>query len=308
MKGMELSRRYYDKVVFPAFERLAADELDLMTFGLSGPGSECYGYDDKLSRDHDWGPRVCIWIPEELYRQKSDRLKEIYEELDNHFLGYGPIKRLDTRIQRDGILSTSNYYKNFLGTDRPPENLHDWLLLPEESLSLCTNGEIFREGSGLFCNMRQVLKTYFPPDLWLKKISSRCKAASQHGQYNLLRADRRDDRLAVEHHKSRFIYETVSLVFLLNRTYHPIDKWLFKGLGRLGILGVDITEDLRAIIAVKRGRELYNRVDRCAERLIDELVRQGLLNHQGSFLYNYGMRIEQKIVDTSLRLGLDSIV
>jgi len=307
MKGMELSRRYFDEIVFPAFNKSAADVLELMTFGLSGPGSECYGYDDELSRDHDWGPRVCIWIPEELFVLQSEPLEAIYKKLESRFLGFGPVNRLDTRFRRDGILSTSRFFKNYLGTDQPPENLHDWLLLPEESLSLCTNGEIFRTGSMRFADMRQVLLSYFPEDLWLKKISSRCKASSQHGQYNLWRADSRNDQLAVEQHKARFIYETVSLVFLLNRRYRPVEKWMFKGLENLTILGKEITGDLLKVAATKPGDTLRDIIEHSIERVIDELIRQGLTHQQGTFLYEYGISIEQQIVNTSLRDSFNSI-
>jgi len=62
IKGLELSKRYFYDIVLPKFEKSLKDILPLCAFGLVGEGSECYGYDDELSKDHDFGPSVCIWF------------------------------------------------------------------------------------------------------------------------------------------------------------------------------------------------------------------------------------------------------
>ena len=307
MKGLELARRYYSEVVLPAFIERAPGKVDSMNFGLAGPGSECYGYDDEISRDHDWGPRVCIWIPENLYKRQSGNLQTIYDGLNHGFLGFDPVKRLDNRIRKDGILSTARFYGNYLGSDRPPETLRDWLLMPEEALSLCSNGEVFREGSGDFMTMREVLLSYFPRDIRLKKIASRCKAAAQHGQYNLWRAFQRNDLLAVQFHKAGFTHEAASLVFLLCRIYRPFGKWIFRGLDNLGTLGSDVKKYLRNMTESNDEKEIQGILEGCAGVLADELVRQDLTPRKGSFLYDYGVEIERSIEDVSLREELDSI-
>ena len=43
--------------------------------GLVGHGSECYGFDDALSRDHDFGPRVCLWLTADDYAEFGERLQ-----------------------------------------------------------------------------------------------------------------------------------------------------------------------------------------------------------------------------------------
>ena len=307
MKGLELSRRFFRDVALPAFKEKAAHALSSMAFGLAGPGSECYGFDDKVSRDHDWGPRVCVWIPEELYREQGEQLQRIYDELDEVFLGYGPVRRLDTRVRRDGILSTERFYRTYLGTDSPPETIRDWLLLPEEALSLCTNGEVFADPLGSFTGMRRALLAYFPRDLSLKKIASRCRAAGEHGQYNLWRALQRGDRIAFQYHKACFAREVAALVFLLARRYRPFSKWIFHGLRNLGNLGSAVHEYLLTVTGSDGRKRLQTAIEGCLGVLIDELVNQELAESSGPYLLDYGVQIQRKIEDPTLREGLDSV-
>jgi hypothetical protein len=307
VKGLELARRFFTDVAFPAFKEKAPHTLNSMAFGLVGPGSECYGFDDGISRDHDWGPRVCIWIPEQLYREEGRRLQAIYGELEKVYLGYGPVRRLDTRFPRDGVSSTERFYRNHLGTDRPPETIRDWLLLPEEALSLCTNGEVFVDPLGRFTGMRRALLAYFPRDLWLKKIASRCAAAGEHGQYNLWRAQRRGDRIAFQYHKACFMKEAAALVFLLRRTYRPFAKWIFHGLRGLGRLGSAVHEHLLTVADSDSVRSLRAAIEGCLGVLIDELADQELVERGRPYLLDCGVQIRRMIEDPTLRDGLDSV-
>jgi hypothetical protein len=310
VKGLELARRYFTDVVFPAFQKRAPAELGRLAFGLAGPGSECYGLDDQISRDHDWGPRVWVWVPEALFREQGEALQQIYDELEPVFLGHGPVHRLDTRVRRDGVTSIPRFYQAHLGTDLPPETLRDWLLLPEEGLSTCTNGEVFLDPFGEFTRQREALLSYFPRDLWLKKIASRCRAAAAHGQYNLWRALRRGDRLTAHHHQAGFAREAAVLVFLLRRTYRPFGKWLFHGLQAfqaLSGLGPAVHGSLLAVIDSNSKEPMQAAVERSAGLLADELVAQGLADRRGSFLRDYALQIEGTIEDATLREGLGSV-
>jgi hypothetical protein len=310
VKGLQLARRYFTDVALPAFRMRAPGALGRLAFGLAGPGSECYGFDDEISRDHDWGPRLWVWVPEALYREQGEALQGIYDELERVFLGHGPVLRLDTRVRRDGVLSIPRFYQAYLGTGLPPETLRDWLLLPEEGLSTCTNGEVFLDPLGEFTGLREALLAYFPRDLWLKKIASRCRAAAAHGQYNLWRALRRGDRLAAHHHQAGFAREAAALAFLLRRTYRPFGKWLFHGLQAfqaLSGLGSAVHGHLLGLIDGGSTELMQAAVERCAGLLVDELVVQGLAERRGSFLRDYALQIEGTIEDAILREGLGSV-
>ena len=65
MNGLELSRLYYQQLGRPMLEEKFGEYLPRIAAGLAGEGSECFGFDDDISRDHDFGPGFCIWLNKE---------------------------------------------------------------------------------------------------------------------------------------------------------------------------------------------------------------------------------------------------
>ena len=62
IKGLELSKKYFEKVYLPIIKSEFPEILEKMAAGLAGEGSECFGFDDEISKDHDFGPSCCIWL------------------------------------------------------------------------------------------------------------------------------------------------------------------------------------------------------------------------------------------------------
>lgn len=233
MKGLELSRRYFETLVKPAFLKEFPDEYPQLAFGLAGPGSECYGWDDEISMDHDWGPKILVWVPDALFSQRGSAFQELYASLPEECCGFGPLNRVDKGVPRDGVISLTGFYETFLGMGRAPGDLSEWMRVKEENLSLCTNGSVFYDGPRFFTGTREALLSYYPADLWYKKVASHCVLLSQHGQYNLERSRKRGDLLAVEYDRALFAREAVALSFLLEKKYRPYYKWQFRALREL---------------------------------------------------------------------------
>jgi len=85
MKGLELAERYFEEVGFPMLQRDFGPHLDRIAAGLVGDGSECFGYDDSISRDHDWGPAFCLWLSREDSGTLADRLQEALDAINEYF-------------------------------------------------------------------------------------------------------------------------------------------------------------------------------------------------------------------------------
>lgn len=301
MKGLELARRFFTGVVLPAFQEAAPRETELAAFGLAGPGSECFGFDDELSRDHDWGPRICIWIPEKLHEEIGNRLRELYCGLERRVAGFGPPKEVDVSPGRDGVLSIESFLGTWLGTPRAPETNRDWLLVPEQGLALCTNGEVFLDRTGAFTAVRNDLARYYPRDILLKKIASRCRAIGRIGQYDLWRALIRDDHALIALQKGLLAREMASLVYHLEQRYRPFEKWLFRGLLELGPPAVMLHRMLRKMVAQPDGTGLRSAVPACIHPLSLTLAERGLGGPVGTPMIDRATRIEEMIEDEELR-------
>src|SRR5690349_261923 len=84
ISGLELSHRFFSDAVLPIIS-VAAPGLRYAA-GLIGSGSEVLGFDDEMSSDHHWGPRVMIFLNE---TDRTDAINSaLREKLPPTFLGY----------------------------------------------------------------------------------------------------------------------------------------------------------------------------------------------------------------------------
>ena len=129
MKGLELAEEYYKAYGRKLFEEKFPHLVEHMAVGLVGYGSECLGFDDELSMDHDYGPSFCVWLPRELYQQYGAQVQAAYEELPQEFGGYsGRVSEVQGQ-GRVGSLCLEDFYLGILGRDTVPETETEWLAL-----------------------------------------------------------------------------------------------------------------------------------------------------------------------------------
>ena len=229
--GLALSLKYYETFGRPLFAERFAEIYGLLCFGLCGPGSECYGFDDEVSRDHDFEPGFCVFYPEDkLTRRQVFELERAYASLPAEFEG---LKREPVRayggIPRRGVIGINEFFSRYLGDDPEPADLEDWLYISEERLCEALNGEVFADNYGEFTRRRQTL-LLMPRDLKIKRLCGRLFELSQDGEYNYLRALKRTDGAAARLFLDDFVTGAVACIYLLNDKYRPYRKWLMRGL------------------------------------------------------------------------------
>lgn len=242
--GMQLAKEYWQTygkqlLELPKFR----DYKSRIAAGLVGHGSECYGFDDEISRDHDFGPGFCLWLTDEDYAKIGEDLQAAYNDLPQEFAGFGsreetPRAKSCERSKRVGVFSISEFFENITGFSAAPsqDEPYLWISLSEPTLAAATNGQIFADPLGEFSKTRQSFKL-MPDDVRISLISRRLGMMAQAGQYNVPRMLARKDGAAAWLSINEFVRAAASIVFLLNNPisagYLPYYKWQFAALRKL---------------------------------------------------------------------------
>lgn len=296
---MTLWEAYYHEVCEPMLRAQFPAQLELIAAGLVGDGSECFGYDDEISQDHDFGPGVMLWLTRQDNARFGDALQAEVARLPVEYGGFSGRQIGAWTTDRTGIFSIERFYARFIGLERPPETLDEWRRIPEANLAAATNGRVFSDPLGEFSRFRRSLLSFYPEDVRLKKMAFRCMQIGQAGQYNYARCLKRGETVAALQALAEFIRATISLVFLLNRRYKPFYKWMHRALGELPLLGRPVQQGLALLVSPEcsdRG-ELIDAV--CAE-ITGELRRQGLSDSKSDFLLDHGSSVQLRILDPEL--------
>ncbi|MCL5058742.1 MAG: DUF4037 domain-containing protein [Actinobacteria bacterium] len=301
MTGLELAEKLYYQYGLSMLDEKFGAYKHRITVGLVGDGSECYGYDDEISRDHDWGPSFCLWLNKNDYSVIGDMLQKEYDKLPKTIGGYSPRKVSDWGENRFGVFETGKFYKNFIGLERSPNNLHEWFKIPENYLAACTNGKVFYGPPEEFMQIRDSLKQFYPEDIRLKKIAARCMTIAQYGQYNYGRCIKRKEYVAARYAETKFCSDVISMIFLINREYTPFFKWMHRAVERLPVLGAFTYNKVFEIVTVNDYSQKNALIEEVCGRIIQELKMQGLSDSPSDFLLDHGPVIQQKIEHPELR-------
>lgn len=301
IKGLDLSERYFNQIGMPMIKKKFHDVSDRIAAGLVGDGSECFGYDDEISRDHDWGPGFCLWLTASDYQAVGDSLEEEMRKLPGTFSGYGPRIESKWGFGRVGVFKIADFYRNFTGLEKEPETIDEWLYIPENNLAACTNGRVFHDPSGEFTAWRMTLKRFYPEDVRLKKIASRCMTMAQFGQYNYDRCIKRQELVAAGYAETKFCTDAISMVHLLNKIYTPFFKWMHRGLLDLPKLGKWTYSKILKMTTTDSADVKSDIIEQICRMVIAELQHQGMSDVKSDFLLDHGPAVQQHIKDSALR-------
>lgn len=301
MQGLQLARDYFFAHGLPMIRDSFGDIADRVAAGLVGPGSECYGLDDDLSRDHDWGPGFCLWLDREDYAARGADLASAYRRLPQVFAGFGPRRPSPGEEGRMGVMTVHGFYARYTGLDHPPQEMREWLRLPEQALGVCTNGLVFHDPADAFSAWRRHLLGYYPEDVRRRKIASHCMTMAQTGQYNLARSLKRGEVFAARYCELRFCHDLLSMVFMLNRRYPPFYKWLHRAVKDLPLLGMTVYERVNEVLNSSEGAQKIAIIESLCGLVIEGLQRQGLSDSGSGFLADHGPSVQAGILDPDLR-------
>lgn len=304
MTGIELSRKYYQsnrELLLSEFTQIE----DKLCIGLTGEGSECYGFDDDVSTDHDFEPGFCIFIPGEdvVDRKTAFLLERAYAKLPKEFEGYSRSKISPVGGSRHGVLRTDEYFEKKVGLKCGTLTIGQWLSLPSYALFEAINGEIFIDNYKEVTNIREYLCN-MPEDIRLKRIAGNLLIMAQSGQYNYQRTIRHKELAAAQLSVIEFVKHTMEVVFLLNKKYMPYYKWSFKSMRDLEKLSI-VADTCEFLLTTPNDKEIaqekYFMIEDTASSIIEELQRQEITKAICGDLEKHAYSVNDLIQDSEIR-------
>ena len=297
----EKNRRFYEMYVAELIHESFSEYEDRIAVGIAGEGSDCLGYDDAISRDHDFGTGVCLWLTDEDMARFGQALSEAYNELVDSAERSYLTKRLR---ERRGVMTIHDFYSTILRIDCDTEGCRmtedEWYRLDHSCLKTATNGEIFRDDLGTFTAFRKYLLNYYPDRVWRLRIAEQLHEYASSFQVNYARCMTRGDTVAAELCRAKGIQAAMELFFLLRREYPPYYKWTYRALSDLdeeGIFSGKIRETAEEHIRPEawEGTRYHpnrlnykDRIVSLSEEIASEieqmLVEKGLIRRRGRYL------------------------
>ena len=305
MNGMEIARAYFEEYGRPMLEKQFPELLPYLAAGLTGSGSECFGYDDEISRDHDFEPGFCIFLPgeETVDRRSAFLLERAYAALPKEFMGVKRQLLSPVGGARRGVLRTAEFFEDRTGAADGQLTYEQWLHLPEYPLAEAVNGQMYFDNYGQVTKIRQAL-SYYPEPVRRKKLAGSLLLMAQAGQYNYMRCIRHGERAAAQLAVGEFVKSAVSVIFLLNRQYQPYYKWSFRALRALPRLSLQ-AELLEYLLTTDNEdgmyEEKYSVIEGIAADIIDELIDQNLTKADCGDLEKHAYSVNDGIEDGQLR-------
>jgi hypothetical protein len=238
--GAELGRRFYAEVVRPLLD----EEFPGLPHAAAhlGDGSDVLGYDTAMSRDHDWGPTVTLFLPEAEARLAPAIRSMLTARLPDQFCGH--------RVHPGRPVVTTTvraFTRRQLGWDAAdPLSVADWLSFPSQQLLSVTAGPVHHDGVGELTRLRERL-AWYPTDLWRYLLAAGWTRLGVEEQL-MGRAGHAGDELGSAVIGGRLTRDLMALGFLLERRYAPYPKWFGTAFARLDLAGT-LTPVLAELVA-----------------------------------------------------------
>ncbi len=176
------------------------DLYSRICLALVGVGSECLGFDDEISEDHDFSSRCQLFLDDSDYKTyKSDLESSLDEISEDHdfssrcqlFLDDSDYKTYKSDLESSlkifckdlesltsnlkdinvEIMPIPNFYKYYTLFENGPKTESEYRKVPMDLLCVATNGKVFLDNLGKFSEIRNRLLNFYPEDIILKKIA-----------------------------------------------------------------------------------------------------------------------------------------
>ncbi len=260
--GRELSRHFFMELVQPLLA--AAWPALRYTAAHIGAGSDALGFDTDLSRDHDWGPTVVLFLSESASNLVEPIRELVGLQLPHSFMGY-PVGFIDSPEEPGTHIPAPPGYNGPLIHHVFPTTLSrfcerelswtpgssleaaDWLSFPMQRLRSIAEGTIYYDTLGELAALMQQLRWY-PDQIWRYLLACGWHRIGQE-DHLMSRAGYAGDELGSALIGARLVRDAMTLCFLFERRYAPYPKWFGTAFRQLDC-APELTPLLHAVLAV----------------------------------------------------------
>jgi len=305
MQGLELSRRFWEECGAPMLRTQFPALWDRCAAALTGSGSECFGYDDAISADHDFEPGFCLFLPDEetVDRRTAFLLERAYAKLPRTFCGFERPVLQPVGGARRGVLRLGDFFMEKVGAPDGRLTVQQWLTVPLYALAEATNGAVFHDGAGELTAIRARLSA-MPQDVRRKRLAGQLLLMAQSGQYNYRRTLAHGETGAAQLAAVEFSRAMMTAVFLLNGRPMPYYKWSFRAMRALPRLSI-LAETAEYLLTTPNDGEYaetkYMMIEDAASAVIGELQAQSLTEAVCGDLEKHAYSVNDGVEDAGVR-------
>jgi hypothetical protein len=279
--SLELSRMLYEEQIAPLMERQFPDlPYAAATLGMC---SEVLGLDDEISMDHEWGPRLTIYLSEADHARHAEAIQSALQaSLPVQFKGLDMMWRKpgvdihdtsETALYHVRVGTVDGALRFCGGAAALPLQDVKWLHASEQHLLEFTSGGVYRDDAGDLTRAREAL-AYYPDDVLRFLLLGEWNAVGG-GWFPIGRMGSRGDPLGVRIQAAVVCRHLMQITFMVSRRYAPYKKWfgtLFHELPVAEKLG----PVLQALLAEPRWQAVEERICEATSILVEAQNELGI--------------------------------
>jgi hypothetical protein len=272
MQSQELSKLLFCEQLQPLInQRFPQIKFGAGSFGMC---SENLGFDDEVSRDHEWGPRVTLYLSQDDFEKHANEIeKALKDSLPETFHGFEMMWRQEgVDIHDTSKKALYNVYINtlprrlgFCGGSLPLKDV-DWLNVSEQHLLEFTSGTIHRDDFGELTKAREMLAFY--PDDVLKFLLMCEWNALGSDWFPIGRIATRGDCLGLKVQTAKVAEHIMRIAFHVSRKYSTYKKWFGTLFSRLPI-AIDLSPVLENMLNEDDWKKTEGHIGKASEILLD---------------------------------------
>ena len=264
--GLGLNEGFFFDVVKPILDQHYPGLA--YSASLIGSGSDVLGLDTAMSMDHDWGPRLQLFLPERDFANIAPELNvTLRKQVPVSYKGF-PTNFTDKREDltqamlpitigpvnhRLEITTVAGIVKHMIGFDLAQElALTDWLTFPEQRLIELTRGKVYYDGLGELTRIRDIF-SFYPDDIWLGKMAVLWYAIGEEEAF-IGRNHDLGNEIGEQILTARIVSCLMKLCFYLEKQYVPYSKWIETCFRQLNC-GLTLNPLFSAILNTRKLRE-----------------------------------------------------